>query len=128
MLASKKTRRGVIGAVVLAGALAISGFAYTAAATVPATIAGHGTNTVTTPNVSGVAYTLDASDKSILDDVTLTFDGALTTSQHIWLKADASGSWIDCGAAVASVTQVCTAAAGVAVEDIDQIEVTVVQA
>jgi hypothetical protein len=125
MLASKKTRRGVIGAVVLAGALVMSGFAYTAAATIPDTIAGHGTSTVTTPNVA-VTYVLDGTDKSILQSVGLTMSTALTTSQHIWLKLDSAGSWIDCGAAVAGTAQTCATTATVA--SINQAEVTVVDA
>jgi hypothetical protein len=128
MLASKKTKRGVVGAVVLAGVLAVSGFAYTAALTVPAgSIAGSGNAVVTTPDVSGIAYTLDATDKSVLDAVVLTFDAALTVDQDYYISLDGTaGTWFSCGTAAASVTQTCTAVADETVASITDLAVTVV--
>lgn len=126
MLASKKTRRGVIGAVVLAGAMVLGGFAYTQAATVATSVAGNGVGTVTAINVTAVSYTLDATDKAEADSFTLTLSAAPTAAQRVWAQPDASAAWVDCGLGDGvSTTATCTGPFVVA--DIDQMEVTIVQ-
>lgn len=126
MIASKKTRRGVIGAVVLAGALAIGGFAYTAAATVPNTVAGHGTGTVSAINVSDIDYTLDATDKAEVDSINLDLASAPATGVKVWAQPDASASWVDCGTGDGTATAF-TCTGPFLVDDIDQMEVTVIE-
>lgn len=150
MLASKKTKRGVIGAVVLAGVLAISGFALTNALTVTdVSNAGDGLGTIATVAVSDdtIDYTLNATDPSLVDAVgfTLTSTDDILAGTEVWIQlvdTPTSGStadeWIggaDCvvtGAPAATVTVACdtTVATGgsttnLEVEDIDQFRVVV---
>jgi outer membrane murein-binding lipoprotein Lpp len=81
MLASKKTKRGVIGAIVLAGVLAVGGYAYTNVATInDLTNAGDGVDTVSTLNV---------------DDDSITWDNNTTTpdiADAVHFSATASGA------------------------------------
>ena len=117
MLASKKTKRGVIGAVVLAGVLAVSGYAATNVLTFgdgtepEATVAGHGSAVVEVMNVIDVDYTLDATDKTQVDTVTFTLSTGLTSigeDTHAWLSTDDGTSFSACtDPADAAVTVVC---------------------
>ena len=63
MLASKKTKRGVIGAVVLAGVLAVSGYALTNTATFTDTVAPQQVDTTTTTEAA--TTTTDAATTTI---------------------------------------------------------------
>jgi hypothetical protein len=72
MLASKKTRRGVIGAVVLAGVLAISGYALTNTATVYDSYAGDGTGNVDQVTAENIHYVLDSTDPTKINGVNFT--------------------------------------------------------
>jgi hypothetical protein len=81
MLASKKTKRGVIGAIVLAGVLAVGGYAYTNVATInDLTNAGDGQDTVSTLAVDDdtIKWDNNVTDPSLADKV--HFDASVTGS------------------------------------------------
>jgi hypothetical protein len=74
--------------------LAASAYAFAAANTVPATRAGDGSGTISGYTVTSVAYTLNSSDPSQLDEVSFTLDAAATT---VKIKLVAAGStWYSC--------------------------------
>ena len=64
--------------VVIALIFATSAYAFAASNTVPGTVAGEGSNTVSGYTVTNVAYTLDANPSNI-DSVAFTLSGAAST-------------------------------------------------
>jgi len=142
MLASKKTRRGVIGAVVLAGVLAVGGYAFTNALVVnDLSNSGDGQDIVADLTVDDdtIDYTLTAGDPSTADSVTFdvtadpgAFAGsgveAILASTEVFLQLDSvAGTWETCAVTTpgATATIDCTFAAPVNVLDIDQFRVVV---
>jgi hypothetical protein len=144
MLASKKTRRGVIGAVVLAGVLAIGGYALTNALIVEdISNAGDGEEIIAAVSVDddSIDYTLDAANPGEIDGVTfdVTADGTgaangnaaeFLASTEVFIQLVDGGAWTpasDCaltgGASTDTVT--CTLTTPVNVEDVDQFRVVV---
>lgn len=84
----------VLFVVLVATMLAVSAYAFAAANTVPTTKAGDGAGVISGYTVSNVGYTLNTSDPSVLDAVTLTLDAAAT---NVKIKLVAAGStWYDC--------------------------------
>ena len=59
-------------------AAAVTGSAFTAGNTVPASVAGYGEGTVTGATVSNIAYTPWSSDNTYLDQVVFTSDTDIT--------------------------------------------------
>jgi len=73
-------KRMLVAGVILAGALAAGGAAYTNSTTQPASqVLGYGTTTVSGATVSSIAYNLSA-DGSNVDTVTLALAGDTTAS------------------------------------------------
>lgn len=70
------TRRLVL-AVVLVGALAAGGAAFTASNSLPATTAGYGSSSITGATATDIAYTLSA-DGTQITGATITFTGDLS--------------------------------------------------
>src|SRR4051794_33093418 len=130
MLASKKTKRGVIGAVVLAGLPAVSGYALSKPRTVAASVAGHGQGTVSGINVTKTTYTLGATDKSNVVSFALTLASAPATGAKVWASPVAATSgYIDCGTGDGTTTVfTCTAAGSTTVDSIATIDVVVADA
>jgi hypothetical protein len=120
----KKFRgRAVLGGAVVAGAIGMAGFAFTASNTVPATKAGDGSGAVTGYVVSSVHYGLNATDPSKADSVSFTLDSAPKAGSTIKVKVD--GAWYSCtGATTTSIS--CNTSAGPAtVVGIDTLQVVV---
>jgi len=67
----------VLGAVAVAGLVAASGSAFTAANTVPASVAGYGTSTISGATATALNYTL-AADGATITAAALTFTGNQT--------------------------------------------------
>ncbi len=61
----KRKSRRIVAALVLIGALAAAGAAFTASNTVPNTTAGYGTSTITGATASKIVYTLSADGTQI---------------------------------------------------------------
>lgn len=67
----------VLGAVAVAGVVAATGSAFTASNTVPASVAGYGTSTISGATATALSYTLSADGASITASA-LTFTGNQT--------------------------------------------------
>ena len=72
-------RSRVLGALVVAIALAFGAYAFTATNTVPNSNAGSGSGTISGYTVSGIAYTLNATTPSNIDSMTFTLDATAAT-------------------------------------------------
>jgi hypothetical protein len=69
--------RRMVAVLVVIGAIAAGGAAFTASNTVPPTTAGYGTSTITGATATDIAYTLNA-DGTQITDATITFTGDLS--------------------------------------------------
>jgi len=102
MKASRKTKRGVFGATVLAGVLLIGGYALTNVITFQeaSTLAGAGGQTVQVQAVQDIDYTLNTTDRSVVDAIAFTISAAVVTGATdgvAWIK-NADDLWYSCGA------------------------------
>jgi hypothetical protein len=69
--------RRMVAVLVVIGAIAAGGAAFTASNTVPATTAGYGTSTITGATATDIAYGLN-SDGTQITSATITFTGDLS--------------------------------------------------
>jgi len=90
MLKPRKRGRRLVGTMLLTVLFAVAAYAFTATNTVPASKAGDGSGNITGYTVSGVAYTLRASDPSYIDKWAFTLDSAAGTVQSKLVAASAS--------------------------------------
>jgi hypothetical protein len=90
--------------VVTVGALALGAgvYAYAASNTVPSTTAGAGSGTISGYTVSSVAYGLNATTPTNLDQVTFTI--APTTATTVKAQLASAGTWYSCTNTAGSVT------------------------
>lgn len=95
------TRRG-LGALVVAGALAGGTYAFTASNTVPSSTAGSGTGAISGYTISAIAYTLDSTTPTNLNQVAFTI--APTTASQVKAQLASGGSWYACTNTSGSVT------------------------
>jgi hypothetical protein len=72
----QRITRRIVVVVVLVGALAAGGAAFTASNTVPATTAGYGTSTISGATATNIKYNLTA-DGTQISTVDITFTGDL---------------------------------------------------
>lgn len=104
----KKSRsRAILGGVVVAGVVGVSGFAFTASNTVPDSKAGDGTGAITGYAVSAIHYGLNATDPTKADSVTFNLDSTPVAGSTI--KTKVGGSWYSCTNVAAAVTCATTA-------------------
>lgn len=116
---SRMTRR--VGAVGVAGVLALGAYAYTAANTVPATNAGTGAGTVSGYTVSGITYTQNTTTPTNIDQVAFTISpthAATVTAQLV-----TGGTWYPCVNTAGSVTCDTTVTHQTTAAEIDQLTV-----
>jgi hypothetical protein len=71
----------LLGALVVAGALATGAYAFTATNTVPDSTAGAGDGTISGYTVSAIAYQLNATTPTDVDSVTFTLNANATTAK-----------------------------------------------
>jgi hypothetical protein len=114
--------RAILGSVVLAGALGVAGFAFTASNTVPDSKAGDGTGTVTGYVVSSVHYGLNSTDPTKADSVTFTLDSTPVAGST--LKTKVGGNWYTCTNTAAAVS-CATTSPQATVQPITSLEVVV---
>jgi hypothetical protein len=88
-------------------------YAYAATNTVPGSTAGSGSGTISGYTVSSIAYTLNATTPTNLDQVAFTIAPAAATTVKVQLAA--AGSWYTCANAAGSVTCSTTAPQATAV-------------
>lgn len=90
-------KKRFFGIALLAGALALSTYAFTAGNTVPATKAGDGSGDITGYAVSTVKYNLDSTNPKNIASVTFSLDTAPTTGSTVKIQLDdPSGAWYSC--------------------------------
>lgn len=89
---------------ILALSIGAGVYAYAATNTVPGSTAGSGSGTISGYTVSSIAYTLNATTPTNLDQVAFTIAPAAATTVKVQLAA--AGSWYSCTNTAGSVT--CT--------------------
>src|SRR5438270_6416057 len=118
----KKFRgRALLGGAVVAGAVGVAGFAFTASNTVPDTKAGDGTGTVTGYVVSSVHYGLNSTDPTKADSVTFSLDS--TPKSGSTIKTKVGGVWYSCTNTAAAVTCDTTVGSQATVQPITSLQV-----
>ena len=107
-MSNRKIRgRTVASAAVVAAAVGIAGFAFTASNTVPDTKAGDGAGAITGFDVTSVHYTLNGTNPRNADAVAFTLDSAPIAGSTIRAQLVDGGSWYSCtntGTAVTCAT------------------------
>lgn len=98
--------------------ISVAAYAFAASNTVPATKAGDGTGAVSGYTVTSVAYTLNASDPSTLDQVSFDLGAAAT---QVKAQLVASGTWYTCTLDTGTVWECDTT--GLTVSTINQLRV-----
>jgi hypothetical protein len=78
----KRKSRRIVAALVLLGALAAGGAAFTNSATIPNTVAGYGTSNISGATATSLTYTLSA-DGTQITTANLTFQGDLTSHRTV---------------------------------------------
>jgi hypothetical protein len=102
-------KRTVLAVVAVAGIAAAGGSAFTDSNTVPDSVAGYGTSSVSGATVTNVAHTLSA-DGSAITASTLTFDTA-QTGRTVKAGFDSS-SLQSCSLAADALSATCTYTTG----------------
>ncbi len=99
----RRNRRGrTLGALIVAGVVASSAYAFTQSNTVPATRAGDGNSAISGYTATSVVYSLNATNPQNLDQVAFTLSPTATTTVKV--KLAAAGSWYSCTNTAGSVT------------------------
>jgi hypothetical protein len=112
-------RSRVLGAIVVAVALATGAYAFTASNTVPNSNAGSGSGTISGYTVSAVAYQLNSGTPSNIDTMTFTLNAAATTVKAKVVSG--STTYTDCSVAGFNVT--CDFSPDIAITTADQLSV-----
>lgn len=118
----KNHGRVILGGVVVAGVMGVSGFAFTASNTVDPSKAGDGTGAVSGYLVTGVHYGLNATDPTKADSVTFNLNSTPVAGSTI--KTKVGGSWYTCTNDVAAIT-CATTSPQATVQPITTLEVVV---
>ena len=95
-------RRRILVVGILAIGVATGVYAFAAANTVPNSTAGAGSGTISGYTVTNVAYTLNTTTPTNLDQVAFTI--APTTASTLKVQLAAAGAWYPCANAAGSVT------------------------
>lgn len=119
---NKNHGRVVLGGLVAAGAVGVSGFAFTASNTVNPSKAGDGSGTVSGYVVTGVHYGLNGTDPTKADSVTFNLDSTPVAGST--LKTKVGASWYTCTNVAAAVT-CATTSPQATVQPITTLEVVV---
>ncbi len=85
--------RRTLGVGLAATVLAAGAYAYTAGNTVEASRVGDGAGAISGYQVTGVQYTLDATDPSLIDKVQFTLDAPAST---VKADTDNGSGYVDC--------------------------------
>ena len=116
--------RRLVLIVAFAATLALATYAFTASNVVPGSKAGKGEGVISGYTVSGVAYTLSASNPANVDSVAFTLNAAATTVKAKLVQA--SSTYTSCS--VSGGTNVtCDFSPDVSVLSADELSVVAVQ-
>ena len=102
MKARRMRRQALLLSAVVAVALSIGGYAFTASNTVPNATLGQGANTISGYTLTSVAYNLDATTPTNLDSVSFTI--APTTATSVKAQLAPAGTWYTCTNTAGSVS------------------------
>jgi hypothetical protein len=94
MNARRMRRQALLLSAVVAVALSIGGYAFTASNTVPNATLGQGSNTISGYTLSSIAYNLNAANPTNLDSVSFTI--APTTATSVKAQLAPAGTWYTC--------------------------------
>jgi hypothetical protein len=95
-------RRRTVVVAIVAFAVACGVYAYAATNTVPGSTAGAGSGAISGYTVSNVAYTLNSTTPTNLDQVAFTIAPIATSTVKVQLAP--AGSWYSCSNTAGSVT------------------------
>ncbi len=126
MSARRKKRSSRRLAAPVAFVVAIGAFGLTASNTVAATKAGDGSGTITGYVVSGITYSLNASNPSNLDAASFTLDSGPVAGSTLRVRLTAAGPWYPCTFAGPAVT-CSTTAPQATVASTDSLRVVIAQ-
>jgi len=101
-LRRRSKRRLALAVCLVAAALSVVGYAFTASNTVPNETLGQGANVISGYTVSSVAYNLDATTPTNIDSVAFTISP--TTASTVKIQLASGGSWYSCTNSSGSVT------------------------
>ena len=110
----------LLGALVVAVALATGAYAFTATNTVPGSSAGSGSGTISGYTVSNVAYQLNATTPTDIDSVSFTLSAS--ASQAKAKIVSGSSTYASCTIS-GGVNASCTFASPIAITTADQLSV-----
>ena len=100
MKASMKKKRGVVGAIVLAGILSVGGYALTNSVTfAKKTIAGYGQQALEVVNVTDTGWELDTTDPSKVKELTFAITSVTfgANGGEAWVRnRQTAGTWVKC--------------------------------
>jgi hypothetical protein len=113
-------RSRVLGALVVAAALATGAYAFTATNTVPGSSAGSGSGTISGYTVSAVQYQLNATTPSDIDSVTFTLSANASTAKAKVVSG--SSTYTSCSIA-GGVNVTCDFSPDIAITTADQLSV-----
>jgi hypothetical protein len=114
-------RSRILGALVVAVALATGAYAFTATNTVPGSSAGSGSGTISGYTVSAVAYQLNATTPSNIDSVTFTLSANASTAKAKIVSG--STTYTNCTIAANNVDVTCDFSPDIAITTADQLSV-----
>ena len=114
-------RSRILGALVVAVALATGAYAFTATNTVPGSSAGSGSGTISGYTVSAVAYQLNATTPSNIDSVTFTLNANASTAKAKIVSG--STTYTNCTIAANNVDVTCDFSPDIAITTADQLSV-----
>lgn len=95
-------RRRLIVLAILASAIGLGVYGYAAANSVPNSTAGSGSGTISGYTVTNVAYTLDSTTPTNLNQVSFTLSPAAAGTVRAQLSS--GGAWYSCTNSTGSVT------------------------
>lgn len=112
----------VLSIVLVVIVIATSAYAFAAANTVPTTKAGDGVGTVSGYTVTGVVYTLNATDPSTLDSVAFDLGAAAGTGKVKAQLVATTGTWYSCTQVGVTTVWTCITT-GLTASSVDQLRV-----
>lgn len=93
-------------------AVAVGGTALTAANTVPGTVAGSGTGSISGYTITDISYTLNGTNPQNLDAVVITYDDAPGDPTVARVSHNNGTNWFNCNAGINDVANTVTCNAG----------------
>lgn len=112
----------VLSIVLVVIVIASSAYAFAAANTVPDTKAGDGLGTVSGYTVTGIVYTLNATDPSTLDSVAFDLGAAAATGKVKAQLVATTGTWYTCTQVGVTTVWTCSTT-GLTASSVNQLRV-----